>query len=99
MIELDPKITTFVIATAAFGIWTAYENNAPTLQEVRAAEPGDIQFRQRLLDADLTVGTMAVVIGGTFVYITRDYTILLLMLATFGILSLWRHSILAAASR
>ena len=92
-------IAPFAVATAAFGIWTAYENNAPSLVECRAATPGDISIRQQLLDADLTVGTIAAVIGFTFVYVTKDLTVLWLMLITFAMLSYWRHSILDADPR
>lgn len=97
--KLEPGIAASVIGLAAFQLWQAYENNAPTLADARLAPPGDISIRQRMLDADLTVGSLAVIIGGAYWIMTKDFTVLILMLAIFGTLSAWRRAIIAAEVR
>jgi hypothetical protein len=48
------------------------------------------------MDADLTVGSLALIIGVTFAVLSRDLTVLLIMVIVFGTLSLWHHQVLAA---
>lgn len=99
MNDVTPSLATALVGVAAFNIWKAYESNAPTLSECRNAAPGDITIRQRLLDADLTVGTLAVIIGVSYAIMTKDFNVMILMLVIFGTLSLWRRSIIAAEPR
>lgn len=95
----EPTTATAVVGLAAFQLWQAWNSNAPSLAEVRAAEPGDVSVRQQLIDADLLVGGLAVIIGTAIAVMTKDATALLIMLIVFGSLSLWHHSVLAADSR
>lgn len=97
--KLEPSVGAMVIGTAAFSLWEAWGRNAPALSDCREAEPDDISTRQALLDADITVGTMALVIGVSFAFLTRDETALLIMLVIFGSLSFLHHWTLAAEPR
>ena len=100
--EPTPIIIASVASIATFEIWKSYERNAPTLAELRSTIPGSemhLSMRQALLDADLTIGTLALVVAGVFTIQTHDPSMLLLIAAVIGILSLWRHSILNAESR
>lgn len=101
-LDIQPTVATAVIGLAAFELWKAYENTAPSLTECREADRGNIDtyfnVKQRLLDADLSVGTIALVIGVTYAVLTRNMTVLVLMTVMLGVLSLWRHQVLNAGS-
>jgi hypothetical protein len=95
----EPGAAVAVVSLATFELWKAYENHAPTLAEARRAEPHDLNIRQRMLDADMTVGSLAVIIGGAYAAMTKDFIVLVIMVVVFGALTIWRHSVLAAESR
>lgn len=101
-VDIQPTVATAVIGLAAFELWKAYENTAPSLSECRETDYGDVDkfynVKQRLLDADLSVGTIALVIGVTYAVLTRNMTVLVLMTVMLGVLSLWRHQVLNAAA-
>lgn len=99
MKALEPSAAAAVIGIAAFELWKAWGSNAPSLAECRSAAPDDLATRQQLLDANITVGGMAVVIGVSFAVLTRDMTALVLMLVMLGSLSFLHHWTLAAEPR
>ena len=93
-----------VVGLAGFQLWDAWNKNAPSLADCRAAsanrgDAGHVAVRQQLLDANLTVGSLALIIGATFAVLTKDLTVLLIMITIFGTLSLWHHSVLDADPR
>lgn len=88
-----------LLGLASFQLADAWTKNAPSLSEMRAATPGDITIKQRLLDADMTVGTLALVIGLVVSALTHDISALIVMLGVFLALAAWSHAILAAESR
>lgn len=88
-----------VVGLGAVELWKLWNTNAPSLSEVREAAPGDITIRQKLLDADVTVGSMALVIGATLAVLTHDTTALIIMLVIFASLSFLHHWIMAAEPR
>lgn len=99
---MAPKFSTeaavAVVSLAAFQLWQSWRDTAPSFEELRRQHSSDFDARQRLMDADLSVGSMAVLIGVTLAVLTRDFTALVLMLVIVGSLSLWSHQILAAPS-
>src|SRR4051794_24530408 len=95
----EPTAATAVVGVACFQLWQAWNNNAPSLADARAAAAGDVSIRQRLVDADLLVGGLAVIVGVALAVMMRDMTALLIMLIVFGCLSTWHHAVLAADSR
>ena len=88
-----------VVGVAAFELWKVWNSSAPTLAEVREADFTNINVRQRLMDSDITVGSLAVVIGVSLAVMTRDATALVLMLIIFGSLSFFHHWVLDAEPR
>jgi hypothetical protein len=96
--RFSPEITASVIGLAAFQLWQSWRDVAPSFQELRQAPGDDFDTRQRLMDADLSVGSLALIIGIAFGILSHDYTALILMLVIFGTLSLWSHQIQAAPS-
>jgi hypothetical protein len=95
----EPAVAAAVVGAAGWQLWQAWNTNAPSLAECRSAGPGTerhLDVRQHLMDADLTVGSLALIIGVTFAVLSRDLTVLLIMVIVFGTLSLWHHQVLAA---
>lgn len=80
-------------------MWKAYENNAPTLADLRAAEPNDIAMKQRLIDTDFTVGSIALAIGVVFAVKAKDHSLIVIIAALLAALSWWRHEILEGESQ
>jgi hypothetical protein len=85
-----------VTPIAVFEIWKNYERNAPTLAELRNANPKDFDLRQKLKDANMTIGTGAIIVGGVFAYQTKDPSMLIIILTILFVLSFWRYAILNA---
>lgn len=98
----EPAVAAAVVGAAGYQLWEAWGKNAPSLAECRAASPESpdhLAVRQRLMDADLTVGSLALIIGVTFAVLSRDLTVLLIMILVFGTLSVWHHQVLTAEAR
>jgi len=92
-------IVASVSALVIFEVWKAYENNAPTLSDLRAATGDDLAIKQRLMDADFTVGSIALAIGVLFTIKAKDPSIIFITIGLLAALSWWRHEILEAESR
>lgn len=88
-----------VVGLAAIELWKAYRSTAPSISDARAAEPGDLAIRQRLLDSDITVGSLALIIGVALAVMMKDVTAMLIMIVIFASLSFLHHWVLAAPSR
>lgn len=85
-----------VAGVAVFTLAELWQRTAPTLSDLRGHTPGSMDAKQRLVDADVIVGIVAL-LGGTFIaVVTRDATALILILMTYGALSLYYHMTLAA---
>jgi hypothetical protein len=101
--KYEPAVAAAVVGAAGWQLWSAWNTNAPSLADCRAAAPSDteahLSVKQRLMDADLTVGSLALIIGVSFALLSRDATVLLIMIFIFGTLSLWHHSVLEADAR
>ena len=96
MARLESATAATLIGVAGFQLLQAWNNNAPTLAEIRSAHPADDSVRQQLYDADFMVGGIAVVLGVAFALLTHDLTAMLVMLTIFGGVSLWHHSVFNA---
>ena len=96
-IERDLLIAT-VSSFIIFEIWKAYENNAPTLSDLRSAAPGDLAMKQRLIDSDFSIGSIALAIGVLFTVKAKDPSIIFLTIALLAALSWWRYEILEGES-
>lgn len=88
-----------LVGLAAFQLADYWTKTAPTLAEMRASEPGDVTTRQKLLDAEMQVGTLAAVIGVVITVLTRDPSALVIMLGVFAALAGWHHAVLQADPR
>lgn len=97
--KYSAEAATAVVGLAAFELWKAWGYNAPALSAVRAAPADDITIRQQLMDADITVGSLAVIIGVAMAILTKDMTALIILMVVFGALSFFHHWVMDAESR
>ena len=89
----EPAAAAAVTGLACYELWNAWNSNAPTLRELGSAVQGD-DTHQQLHDADLTVGSLALIVGVSMAVLTKDLTVLILMIFSFGALTLWYHAVL-----
>lgn len=97
--KYEPQAAAAVIGLAGFQLLQAWNANAPTLADVRAAPAGDVGIRQQLMDANFLVGGMAVILGTTFAVMTKDATALFVMLAVYGGTAVWYSMVCHADAR
>lgn len=74
---------------AGFELWKAWGDAAPSLAELRSATAADTDVHQQLLDAEMTVGSLAAIVGIAMWYLTGDPTVLLLLGVTVAALAYW----------
>ncbi len=79
-------------------IWKAYENNAPTIAELRSAEPDSMVMKQRIIDSDYSIGSIALAIGVIFAIKANDHSLIVIIAALLAALSWWRYEILKGES-
>ena len=101
MITTDNAAAAAIVGLSTFQLWTAWNQSAPALAELRAAtnnkaDTGNTAMRQKLHDAVLTVGSLALVVGVAMGVFTKRIDTLLLLGSTLAILALWYYSILAS---
>lgn len=94
--KFDQSAATAVVGLAVFQLWDVWHKNAPSLEECRRSHPADDGTRQGLLDAELTVGTLAVTTGSILAFLTHDVTALIIMVGIFAVLVFMHHWILAS---
>lgn len=82
-----------IVGLAVFQLCSLWRESAPSLSELRDSVPGDATH-QTLQDADFTVGSLAAIAGVSMAVLTKDYTVLILLLASYGALTLWYHAVL-----
>lgn len=90
-----------IVGLCTFQLWTAWNESAPTLADLRAASSSqstaeNVAMRQKLHDATLTVGSLALVVGVSMGVFTRRPDTLILLASTLGVLATWYYSILAS---
>lgn len=96
--KADPQ-TALGVSLLALGVIQVsefYQHVAPSLQDVRAMEPGDDVGRQQLLDADIIVGTTVTVAAIAACLLTDSYIPFVALFGAFVVHSGWRHLILAS---
>lgn len=98
MLKLEANAAAAIIGVGAFEVWKAWNTAAPSIPECRDNSKDSIELRQQLMDADITVGGMALVIGGSMSIFMRDAVPVVLMLLVFACLSFFHKWILNAPS-
>lgn len=73
-----------LVALAAWEMAKTYHQFAPSLTELRRVDRDDVDARQRLLDADLTVGGLAVLVGALASWLTESWIPLAMAVVAFA---------------
>lgn len=98
MSRMNVDATAALIGVSTFQLWNAWNQTAPSLAELRSAQPGD-DVHQRLMDATYQVGGLVAMIGVAFGIVSGDWTAFLLMALIFGALVFWSYQVLDAFPR
>ncbi len=96
MAKFDHATGVAIVGLAAFQIADQWTKQAPSLSELRDAQPDDWSARNRLLDSTLTVGTLTAVVALAVRYYTGDWTPAVLMFVVFAAVSFWSFQVLIA---
>jgi hypothetical protein len=91
--KLEEGLAFAAVGTAVLETFKIYQDNAPSLREVRAAPPGDFQTRQLILDADILGMIVVVVMGGAGSLLIRRWYPLLLASLTLVLISAYYRSV------
>lgn len=84
-------------AIVGFAVWElqqSYCTMAPGLSELRTAGPGDCDYRQKILDADMCVGGLALLAGGTASWFAKSWFPLLIVGMAMVWLSYYHRAVL-----
>lgn len=84
-------------AISGFGIWqltSMFQNTAPKLGDLRAADVSEAKPVQDLNDAALMTGAMALLAGGLASYAAKSLLPLMIVGAVWGILVLTHYGVL-----
>lgn len=92
--RMSRELALSVAGLAGFQLLQAWNANAPSLRDVRDAQPGDPVLKRQLIDADILVGGTAIILGSTIAILTKDDTALTVMVVMFGTTSLLHHYVL-----
>lgn len=87
----EPQVAVAVVGFATFELWKIWIDSAPSIADCRKSAPNDLAAKQQLYDADLVVGTLAVIIGTAYAVISKNATVLILLIVMFGALSFFHH--------
>jgi len=74
-----------------------YCSNAPSLKDIRCAEPGDFAQRQLILDADMLGLIVVLALGGGGAMLIRRWYPLLLAAAALLLISAYYRSVLRSS--
>lgn len=91
---LEKEVSIAAIGLTVFSLYQTWQGAAPTMAQLRAADRNDRPIRAQLLDAEMLIGSVTVLIAVGLAWYTKDKASLVLLVATFLILSLWSHAVL-----
>lgn len=91
---LEKEVSIAAIGLTVFSLYQTWQNAAPTMADLRAADKDNRGIRAQLLDAEILIGSITVLIAVALAWYTKDKASLILLVATFLILSLWSHAVL-----
>lgn len=96
MPRMEPLAAAALVSVALWDLARAYRETAPPLGELRRADRDDVDHRQRLLDADLMVGGLALLAGATASWLTRSIIPGAIVAAGFVWVSYWHHAVMGS---
>lgn len=94
--RLAPGVMVAVLGLTVVGLVQVYVEVAPSLVDVRAADPGSVAMRQHLMDADYLVGGLALLLAAVSSVYLRDPLPAALVGIAVGGTAWWHHDVLAS---
>jgi hypothetical protein len=91
---MNPNVILGIYGVSALQLAALYEHTAPSLQDMRHMEPGDEVGRQTLLDANLIVGSFAILLSLIAYYATHSALPAVFFIGTVAIAASWRYMVL-----
>lgn len=80
-----------LVGLALWELARTYRETAPDLGDLRNGNRDDVEHRQRLLDADITVGGLALLVGATASWLTQSWLPLAIVALGFAWISGLHH--------
>lgn len=96
--KLDEGVAFGALGLAVVETFKMYQDNAPSLKELRCADSSDYVFRQQLLDADMLGLIVVLALGGGGALLVKRWYPLLLASAALLLMSGFHRSVLRSAS-
>ena len=93
----DPMIVLAVTA-GLIAVTDMYVNFDPSLADLRAMNPGDIQGRQELLDKDILIGVTVGAAGAYASVMTKSWLPIIGLMAVFAFNAYWHHDVLNSSN-
>lgn len=92
MDRLEVAAAVGITGASVFAIHGIYTQHAGTLSDARSAPAGDPETRQRLSDADILTGALALVVGGTLTAVTRRPEPIALAVVALAVVAVYYHA-------
>lgn len=96
MQRMDAAAAAGLVGVALWQLAGAYRDAAPSLGELRRADRDCVDHRQRLLDADLMVGGLALLAGSAASWLMRSWVPLAIVATGFAWVSGWHHLVMSS---
>jgi hypothetical protein len=93
---MEPAAAAGLVGVALWQLAGFYRDTAPPLGELRRADPDEVDHRQRLLDADLMVGGLALLAGGAASWLMRSWIPIVIVALGFAWVSGWHHLVMGS---
>lgn len=85
-----------IVGFAIFSLHSQYSSVAPKLSELRNTHSEDIETAQQLMDADFSVGMLALAAGASISIISRSWEPFIMIGGGFLLVSYLYHSVFVA---
>lgn len=82
-----------IVGMGVFSLYSVWSGAAPSLSEMRDAPAGDVTVKNKMLDASILTGGLAVLVGGLIYVMTNEPAPGILMLVTFSALVFWWNEV------
>jgi len=96
--KLNEGAAAAALSVGVMEMLRVYRDTAPTLSEIRRAQPGDYVHRQLLLDADMLGLIVVVMVGGGAAYLMKKIYPLVFALLTLALISMYYRMVLNSSN-
>lgn len=93
---MEPVAAAGLVGVALWQLAEAYRGTAPALGDLRRADRNCVDHRQRLLDADLLVGGLAILAGGAASWLTKSWVPVAIVAVGFAWVSGFHHLVMGS---